>query len=818
MKEILILLCLASSSFCSATTYYVATGGNDNNAGTIDKPWKTWGKGFTSTSVKAGDTVYIRGGVYPITVTNGDGYTVTRAGTSDNWIVYSNYPGEVPVLDCYNADPGNKSYNSGIGGSTSTGANYIKFKGLTVKHVRQLHSDHMVYVSAFGCENGNFIFENCTAADNEGLGFESNFYYGYPSVDGNHYFINCDAYNCVNPTNPPGYLPGNRGTGFATANWYDTQGHAYVINCRAWKCGDQGFSWNGEHYCEAQGCWSFNNGVLQGDGHGFKLGWHERNYNGVNVVIKNCIAAYNRASGMTTNDADQGIATGMNIYNNIAYHNGYKGGGFDYTYGFVVYNTPDNTVNEAMRVFRNNISYKNEGGAINVGSGAAYTHSNNSWDIPIAFSDADFLSVDSTGLAGPRQADGSLPDIDFLKPSSKSKAIDAGIDVGMPYNGSAPDLGFLEYGTRPKANEPPTISIANPVSGSTITDQTSITILANVSDPDGTVTKVEFYSGLTKLGEKMSSPWSFTWNNITSGTYALTAVATDNSDAKTTSAAVSIIVSNSSKAVSVSGITVTGQGGVSIIKGLGNTLQVNANVLPANATNKLVNWSIQNGTGQATISTSGLVTAVTMGTVLVKATAKDGSGISGTLPVTITNQVVAVESIVVYTSNFQNSITVKGGSLQLFVNILPANASDKSVKWSLLNEGMTAGTINSSGLLTAKANGQVTVKATATDGSGVSGILDISIENQNTITNTDNMDIRKDPVLILMDLSRILIQLKYKDMFSQIFVYNMTGILVLHNNLSGETFEIDRTNLIPGNYLIVLWGKEERKTIKISIP
>jgi len=54
----------------------------------------------------------------------------------------------------------------------------------------------------------------------------------------------------------------------------------------------------------------------------------------------------------------------------------------------------------------------------------------------------------ATGAAvGPRQADGSLPVIDFLKLAPGSHLIDAGVNVGLPYNGAAPDLGWFESGT-----------------------------------------------------------------------------------------------------------------------------------------------------------------------------------------------------------------------------------------------------------------------------------------------------------------------------------------------------------------------------------
>ena len=50
------------------------------------------------------------------------------------------------------------------------------------------------------------------------------------------------------------------------------------------------------------------------------------------------------------------------------------------------------------------------------------------------------------GILGPRKADGSLPDVDFLKLKEGSRAIDKGEDVGFPFAGDAPDLGAFEYG------------------------------------------------------------------------------------------------------------------------------------------------------------------------------------------------------------------------------------------------------------------------------------------------------------------------------------------------------------------------------------
>jgi uncharacterized protein YjdB len=76
------------------------------------------------------------------------------------------------------------------------------------------------------------------------------------------------------------------------------------------------------------------------------------------------------------------------------------------------------------------------------------------------------------------------------------------------------------------------------------------------------------------------------------------------------------------------------------------TYQVTAAIQPADATDKSLTWVITNGMGKASVNSSGLVTAVSNGTVTVKASANDGSGISGTLDIIITNQKVLITSIV----------------------------------------------------------------------------------------------------------------------------------------------------------------------------
>jgi uncharacterized protein YjdB len=89
--------------------------------------------------------------------------------------------------------------------------------------------------------------------------------------------------------------------------------------------------------------------------------------------------------------------------------------------------------------------------------------------------------------------------------------------------------------------------------------------------------------------------------------------------------------------VDVEQITVSGAGGATAISTMGGTLQMSAAVLPEGATDPSVTWSVDDQS-IATIDANGLLTAVADGNVTVTATANDGSGVTGTLVVTISNQ------------------------------------------------------------------------------------------------------------------------------------------------------------------------------------
>ena len=93
------------------------------------------------------------------------------------------------------------------------------------------------------------------------------------------------------------------------------------------------------------------------------------------------------------------------------------------------------------------------------------------------------------------------------------------------------------------ANPAPSVSITSPLSGASFTAPANVTISANASDANGTVTSVEFFAGATSLGIDTTSPFSITSLGMPAGSYSLTAKATDNLGSFTVSAPVAITVS-----------------------------------------------------------------------------------------------------------------------------------------------------------------------------------------------------------------------------------------------------------------------------------
>lgn len=93
-------------------------------------------------------------------------------------------------------------------------------------------------------------------------------------------------------------------------------------------------------------------------------------------------------------------------------------------------------------------------------------------------------------------------------------------------------------------NAPPTVALTAPAAGDSALVNTPVTVSATAADVDGTVAGVEFFDGATSIGSDPSNPYGITWTPTVAGPRTLTARATDNLNATTTSAPVAFTIYN----------------------------------------------------------------------------------------------------------------------------------------------------------------------------------------------------------------------------------------------------------------------------------
>ena len=382
---------------------FVAPSGNDANPGTLEQPFATITK--AQLVVQAGDTIFVRGGVYPLGAT----VNLSKYGAATQRIHLLGYNGERPVLD----------FSGMVVGGSNRGirlqAWYWHIKGLDIKGA----GDNGMLI-----DNGSHnIIEFCSFYENRDTGLQLANGAAYNKI------INCDSYNNADPGhgNADGFAPKlTVGTG------------NYFYGCRAWQNSDDGFDGylRGADNMETvlEHCWIFKNGYLKdgsassGNGNGFKLGGGDNGNSDSlkhNVILRNCLAFDNRVKGFDQNN-NRGS---MTIYNGSAYRNGTN------------YSLTQTLVHGKTLTVINSLAMGT------VGPIASFAvQQTNSWMLPFTVTSADFVSLDTTGVRGPRKPDGSLPDVPFLRLAAGSRLIDAGTNVEIPYNGAAPDVGALESG------------------------------------------------------------------------------------------------------------------------------------------------------------------------------------------------------------------------------------------------------------------------------------------------------------------------------------------------------------------------------------
>src|SRR4030095_6717315 len=385
------LLLLGLSSLVAATqaaTYYVAPSGSNSNPGTLAAPFATLQKAHDIAN--PGDTIYMRGGTYTLPAQ----VDVSRNGASGNYINVFNYPGEVPILDAINDN------RPGASPISVRNTSWWHFKGLELKNGYA----HGLYLAGTASNN---IVEFCnihhnTRVQTSGAGITV-------EAGSNNLILNNDSHH-----------NGVYGTSGGDGIDVNSQGTGNVLRGnRVWRNNDDGIDlWASQHVL-VEGNWSWENGKKDdltpsgGNGTGFKLGGGAGSV-GLHTIQKN-LAWRNRANGFDDNSA----TLTMNVFNNTSWDNGSSNFSF---YTNVAY------------VLKNNLSFPKEFVFI---PAAEVVQLANSWNLAAPVVAADFLSLDYSGAAGPRGATGSMPAINFLKLAAGGDPVDKGVNVGLPYNGTA---------------------------------------------------------------------------------------------------------------------------------------------------------------------------------------------------------------------------------------------------------------------------------------------------------------------------------------------------------------------------------------------
>lgn len=348
-----------------------------------------------------GDVILIAAGTYMMS----GRMVLNTSGTSSELIKVMADPEatERPILDFSNQDE--SSSNQGI----QLKADYWHFKGIDIRQA----GDNGMQI-----KGSNNTVEFCSFYENADTGLQLD------EGASDNLILNCDSYYNADASieNADGFAAK---LGVGSGNRF--------VGCRAWQNLDDG--WDGylrgaDHVQTSyENCWAIKNGIMKsgevggGDGNGFKTGGSDDKDLSHHATYKNCIAVGNVYDGFDHN-SNRGAVT---LYNCAAYDNGTN------------YNFSSSNPLASLEI-------KNSAAVGATGSLSASDKdiSHNSWQNGQSATSEDFESLDMDLLLAPRNADGSLPSVDFMKLVSGSDLIDAGIDVGLPFQGASPDIGAFE--------------------------------------------------------------------------------------------------------------------------------------------------------------------------------------------------------------------------------------------------------------------------------------------------------------------------------------------------------------------------------------
>ena len=425
-----------------AAEFFVAPDGRDDAAGSRDAPFASVQR--AQAAAAPGDTVWVRGGVYrmreaQIVKHEGPYAYVThldRSGEPGRPIRYWAWPGEQPVFDFSAVKPAGRRVTAfRVDGS------WLHVKGLEVIGVQVTITTHTQSI-CFDVQGSHTVLEQLSLHDGMAIGV-------WLGGGASHNLVlNCDAYRNHDPVSGNGR--GGNVDGFGYHGRAGSVGNVFR-GCRAWFNSDDGFDFiNSAEVATIEACWAFYNGYTPefgelADGNGFKAGGHA----GTPVarlpdpiprhVVTGSVAVRNKANGFYANHHTDGLTW----LHNTAYRNRVN-------FNLRGRERADNTtvIPGRNHIMRNNLGFAGGQEVAELNLEASDVRGDY-FTLAVTISAADFVSLDESQLMRPRQANGDLPRIDFLRLAPGSAAIDRGLDLGRPFAGRAPDLGAFEFEPAP---------------------------------------------------------------------------------------------------------------------------------------------------------------------------------------------------------------------------------------------------------------------------------------------------------------------------------------------------------------------------------
>ncbi len=439
-------------------------------------------------------------------------------------------------------------------------------------------------------------------------------------------------------------------------------------------------------------------------------------------------------------------------------------------------------------------------------------------------------------------ADGSIAKVEFFNGN-----VLLGTDTTAPYSYNWSNVGAGSYSITAKAyddkgatatstavnltvtdpaNELPTVSITSPADGSTFTAPASITINATATDADGSIAKVEFFSGNVLLGTDTTAPYSYNWSNVGASSYSIMAKAYDDKGATATSTAVNLTVTDPTNELPTVSITSPSDGDTFAAPA---NITINATATDADGSIAKVEFFSGNvllGT-DTTAPYSYNWSNVRAGSYSITAKAYDDKGATataGAVNVTVTST-MNQPPVLAITAPIDGTVFTVGSDITAEVTATDPDGNITKVEFYV--ESFLLATDTTAPYSATSSNvpaGTYTITAVAYDNNNASTTSDpvtIVISSTTSISDPDEeeegdgtVDPDEEKVMMYPNPSVGIVNIQGVSKETSIDVYNSIGLKVL--SVKGEQ-KIDLSQQNKGLYLVRVKHSRESKTIVKTI-